>query len=163
MTNADTRVASEGQRYPTPPIVHVKTLFGSSCVCVGAYFAACSGSVLTRNTGYLTIAEALDFLVLASPFGSILILLLVGFSWTAKDETQESRALMLKLPLTCLVSLIPLAVHLTVIKLTFTVDPPPPKLFGPLSIFEWSILVLGCFLIGLGVSLVISRPTRLTR
>ena len=126
----------------------MNALFGSLCSCVGVYFAAWSGSVLIRSTGSSGLAATLDRLVVWSPFASILILLLVGFCVTMKEETRESRALMVKLPLVCFAALIPLVVHLVMIKLTFAVEPPSPRLLGPLSLSEWAVLVLGCLLIG---------------
>lgn len=108
-----------------------------------------------RSIGCPGLAAALDRLFVWSPFISIVVLLLVGFLVTMNAEGRESHLLLVKLPLVCLVALIPLAVHFAMIKLTFAVDSPPPRLFGPLSLSSWVTLVVGCFLITGGICFLV--------
>jgi hypothetical protein len=109
-----------------------------------------------RSIGYPGLAAALDRLLVWSPFVSVVVLLLVGFLVTMNAEGRESHLLLVKLPLVCLVALIPLVVHFAMIKLTVTVDSPPPqRLFGPLSLSSWVTLVVGCFLIIGGICFLV--------
>jgi hypothetical protein len=134
----------------------MKALFGSLFICVGVYFSVFPGAELIRSIGYSKPAAALDGLGVCSPFVSITVLLLVGFIVTMKGgNDREAYGLMVKLPLVCLVALIPVAVHIAMMSLTFAVDPPPPRLFGPISVSMWIALVLGCCLITLGVCFLV--------
>jgi len=134
----------------------MKTLFGSLSICVGFYLATYSGRLIVlRSIGHSRLFALLDWLMGCSPFASIAILLLVGIAVVLKNADGQPRTLIVKLPLTFLVAVIPLAVHLAMIKLTYSVDSPPPKLWETLSVSEWIILVLGCFLIGMGVFLLV--------
>lgn len=129
----------------------MKTLFGALSICVGAYFAAFAGCVLIRNVGYPGTALTLDWCVAWSPFVSLLILILIGFRVHANNEASDWWVFW-KIPVVCLTALIPLMVHLGLFKLTFAVDPPPVRLWGPLSPSKWVILVVGCLLIGIGTA-----------
>jgi len=134
----------------------MKFLFGSLSICTGVYFVAYTGRLIVlRSVGHSRLFALLDWLMECSPFASIVILLLVGVVVLLKSATGQARAIIVKLPLTFLVAVIPLAVHFAMYKLSYSVDSQPPKLLGTLSVSEWGVLVLGCFLIGIGVFLVV--------
>ena len=133
----------------------MNTLFGSLSICLGFYFAIFSGRALVlQSMGYSPLIRALDFFVMCSPFASILILLVVGFLTIPEKANAEFGAILAKVSLSLFVAVIPLAVHLTMIKLTYDSNPQPSKLYGPLSASEWFALLLGCLLIGLGIFLL---------
>jgi hypothetical protein len=111
-----------------------------------------SGNALVlRSIGYSGFTVALDWLFAWTPLASVMILLLVGLFVAIKKEGLS----MGKLLLAWLLALTPLAVHFVVIKLTFAVNPQQPRLVGPLSVVEWAVLLVGCLLLGVGLSLLL--------
>lgn len=136
----------------------MKILFGSLSICLGFYFAIFSGRALVlQSMGYSPLIRALDCFVMCSPFASILILLVVGFLTIPERADADFGGIMAKVSLSLFVAVIPLAVHLAMVKLTYDPNPQPSKLYGPLSASEWFVLLLGCLLIGLGILLLVRK------
>ena len=107
-----------------------------------------------RGIGFQGLATALDWSVMWLPFVSIAALLCVGFCITMEEDGRESHALMVRLPIVFLVALVPLAFHLTMVKVGYAVDPQSPGLLAPGSVSQRIALAFGLVLIGIGVGLV---------
>ena len=134
----------------------VNILFCTLPICVGVYLSALSGRLLfLRSSGHSKMFTGLDWLMATSPWISVLVLLSVGIFSASGWFDGKTRSYLIKIPLLVLTSVTPLAVHLLIVKVTYAVDAPPPKLFGLLSFLEWVVLFSGAVLIGIGVFLLV--------
>src|SRR5881392_4076953 len=133
----------------------MRILIATLCFCLGLYFTAATGSgIILRTAGHTPLFTLLEALTGYLPYVSVAILIIVGIVAVLRNVVGQPRALVVKLPLTLIIALIPLAVHMATYSLTYSTGPAPQRtLWGSLSKSEWAVFLVGCLLIGIGIFL----------
>ena len=134
----------------------VATLLG----ILGLYFATSAGTVIVvRSAGHTALFKVLDTVTGYLPVVGPALLLGIGFTTALRGTPPGSRSLLVKLVLILVLAAVPFLVHMGTFALTYTAGAPPLRtMWGPLSVSEWLVMVLGCVLIASGVFLFLRAP-----